>query len=359
MHRSSIVVAIPAKNEAERILACLRALACQTCRPETVLVLANNCSDETAAIASKATSEFPYRLQVIRHCFPEQNAHAGYARRLAMALCEQMALRDGVLLTTDADAMPAPDWIERNCKAIVDGADLVCGRVELDPREARLIPAHLHADHALERRFVELLDRIADRLDPDPADPLPRHTEAAGASLAVTTTAFRRVGGIPAVPSGEDRAFVRALASVDARIRHDPSVLVLVSGRTVGRAAGGMADTIRRRIQQQDEFTDDQVEPAVDAYRRYDFRRRVRQAWQERLLPSELVIDLGISTPVLAQMLAAPYFGRAWARVESASPFLTRRPVRFTGLSRQIAHALHLLRHHNESDLVCDSGEPP
>jgi GT2 family glycosyltransferase len=359
MHRGSIVVAIPAKNEAERILACLRALARQTCRPQTVLVLANNCSDETAAIAARATSEFPYRLQVTRHCFPEQNAHAGYARRLAMALSEQGARRDGVLLTTDADAVPAPDWIERNCKAIADGADLVCGRIALDPLEAGLIPSRVHADNALERRFVGLLDRIADRLDPDPADPLPRHTQAAGASLAVTTAAFRRVGGIPAVPSGEDRAFVRALASVDARIRHDPSARVLVSGRTVGRAPGGMADTIRRRIQQQDEFTDDQVEPAVDAFRRYDFRRRVRQAWQERLLPSELVIDLGISTHVSAQMLAEPYFGRAWASIEAASPFLTHRPVRFTELSRQIAHALHLLQHHNESDLVSDAGEPP
>jgi hypothetical protein len=276
-----------------------------------------------------------------------------------MGLSEQLARRDGVLLTTDADAVPAPDWIERNCKAIADGADLVCGRVALDPLEAELIPAHFHSDDALERRFVELLDRIADRLDPDSADPMPRHSEAAGASLAVTTAAFRRVGGIPAVPFGEDRAFVRALANVDARIRHDPSVLVLVSGRTTGRASGGMADTIRRRIQKQDEFADDQAEPAVDAYRRYDFRRRVRRAWQERLLPIELLIDLGISPRVLAEMLAERHFGRAWSRIEEASPFLTRRPVRFTELPRQIAHALDLLQLHNDSDLVCESGEPP
>ena len=53
MHRDFIVVAIPAKDEAERIRACLLALARQTCRPHAVLVLANNCSDGTPAIASE------------------------------------------------------------------------------------------------------------------------------------------------------------------------------------------------------------------------------------------------------------------------------------------------------------------
>jgi hypothetical protein len=120
-----------------------------------------------------------------------------------------------------------------------------------------------------------------------------------------------------------------------------------------------MADTIRRRIQRQDEFTDDMVEPAVDAYRRYDFRRRVRQAWQKKSLPPELDIDLGISPQVLAAMLAEPYFGKAWACIEAASPFLIRRRVRFTELPRQIDHALHLLEQDSEADLVCNPGESP
>ena len=356
MHQDFIVVAIPAKDEAERIGACLLGLARQTCRPHAVVVLANNCSDGTPAIASGMAPALPYRLDVECHDFPIQHANAGQARRLAMALSEQRVRPDGILLTTDADAVAAPDWIERNCKAITAGADVVCGRVVVHPSEAALIPAHLHADDALECRLIELLDRIADRLDPDPADPLPRHTEAAGASLAVTQAAFRRVGGIPALPSGEDRAFVRALARIDARIRHDPSVVVSVSARTIGRAPGGMADTIRRRMQRQDEFADEQVEPAVDAYRRYDFRSRVRRAWRRQSLPPELAIDLGISPHLLDRMLAERYFGSAWACIEAASPFLTRRRVRFSELPRQIDHALHLLEHVGEPELVCDLG---
>ena len=356
MNQAFTVVALPAKDESERIAACLLGLARQTCRPHAVVVLANNCSDGTPAIVSGMAPELPYRVDMECHDFPMQHANAGQARRLAMALSEQRVRPDGVLLTTDADAVAAPTWIERNCKAIASGADVVCGQVVLHPSEAALIPAHLQADDALECRLIELLDRIADRLDPDPADPLPRHTEAAGASLAVTPGAFRRGGGIPALASGEDRAFVRALARIDARIRHDPSVVVSVSARMIGRAPGGMADTIRRRMQRQDEFTDEQVEPAEDAYRRYDFRSRVRRAWRRQSLPPELAIDLGISLDLLDRMLAERLFGSAWACIEAASPFLKRRRVRFSELQRQIDHALHLLEHDGAPDLVCDLG---
>lgn len=359
MHQCSIVVAVPARDEAECIGACLLALAHQTRRPHAVVLLANNCKDRTVAIASGMASALPYQLRVECHWFPEHQAHAGQARRMAMAAAARLVRREGVLLTTDADAVVPPDWVERNCSSITAGADIVCGRVMLDPLEAARIPVHLHVDDALESKLVELLDHIADRLDPDLADPLPRHTEAAGASLAVTASAFHRVGGIPDLPSGEDRAFVRALACIDARIRHDPAVSVSVSGRTVGRAVGGMADTIARRIRRQDEYTDVQVEPAVDAYRRYDFRRRLRQAWQKGTFQPELPIDLGISPPALAAVLDARYFGEAWACVEAATPFLTRRRVRFTELPRQISHAICLLEQDKETDLVCNPGESP
>jgi hypothetical protein len=132
----------------------------------------------------------------------------------------------------------------------------------------------LARDDALEREYADLLDAIADLLCPDPADPRPRHTEASGASLAMTADAYLKAGGVPRVPSGEDRALIKALRRIDARIRHDPAIRVVVSGRVVGRAEGGMADTIRRRLIHQDVFTDESLEPPGDAFRRADFRRR-------------------------------------------------------------------------------------
>ena len=310
-------------------------------------LLLNNCTDQTEAVAHSLSASLPFALYKIRHTFPRLTANAGNARRLAMQYAAELAGAGGVLLTTDADGVVAEDWIERALLAVSDGAELVCGRVEIDLTEAALIPAHLHTDDALECELTELVDQIACRLDPEPADPWPRHTEAAGASLAVTVAAFTRVGGVPAVASGEDRAFVDALARIDARIRHDPTVRVTVSGRLHGRAPGGMADTIRRRICRQDEFTDDRLEPAMDAYRRAGVRRRVRADWAAQQAGGtphpELIACLGIPSLLYQRMLSIRHFGAAWAKVQANTPFLTRRRVQFAELPRQIAHARKLL----------------
>jgi len=350
--RPNAVVAIPARDEADRISACIMALARQNRAPEAVVLLLNNCSDLTETIARNLAATLPFKLHVACHTFPPPDAHAGHARRLAMQLAGDVAGPDGVLLTTDADTIVADDWVEKNLLALSDGADLVCGRVEVDPLEASLIPPTLRADDALEGELTELLDRIAFVLDPDPADPWPRHTEAAGASIAVTTSAWRRADGIPPIPSGEDRAFVRTLARLDARIRHDPTIRVTVSGRIHGRAEGGMADTIRRRMRQQDEFADDQLEPAGDAYRRVDFRRRVRHAWRDlragRLSSSDLAVDLGIHRDAFHRLLCSSFFGAAWAEIEARTPFLRRRRVRFVDLPGQILYARQLLGQHED-----------
>jgi len=121
----------------------------------------------------------------------------------------------------------------------------------------------------------------------------------------------------------------------------------LIRGRT------DMADTIRRRMQQQDEFADAAVEPAVDAYRRSDFRRRAREAWQQQATPVDLAADLGIPVPRLRTLLAHRWFGTAWAAIELHSPVLVRRRVRFADLPRQIAYARDLLEPQPITDAAC------
>ncbi len=230
----------------------------------------------------------------------------------------------------------------RNLRAL-QGVDAVCGRAVIDPVEAAVIPAHLHADDALECQLVACLDRMAWMLDAEPHDPIPRHTEASGASLAVRVAAYRRVGGIPNICSGEDRAFVRAMWMMDAKVRHDPAIEVLVSGRVIGRAEGGMAEAIRRRMLKQDEFTDEQAEPAVDALRRYSLRYRARCAWQGIDDP-DLAIDLCLSQVQLDQRLDQRYFGATWAALEADSPVLRRRRIRFVDVAGEIAQAEAILK---------------
>jgi hypothetical protein len=338
------VVAIPARDEAERIEACLTALSDQQQCPDAVVLLLNNCTDATGDIARALAPRLNYRLEITSLALPPAQANAGSARRLAMQLAAAQAGRNGVLLATDADTVVPPNWIVRNLAGIGRGADVVCGRAVVDPREAAMIPAHLHADDALECRLIALLDEIAWLLDPEPHDPPPRHTEASGASLAVSVAAYHRVGGIPAIPCGEDRAFVASLWRMDARVRHDPAIEVVVSGRIEGRAEGGMADAIRRRMVQQDEFADEQAEPAADAVRRYSLRSRVRQAWLSRQDDRGLAAELGVPAALVTGAVPGPFFGAAWAELERLSPVMRRRRVRFTELSREIARAEDMLR---------------
>jgi GT2 family glycosyltransferase len=341
-----VIVAIPVKNEVARIQSCLAALAAQAKPPETAVLLFNNCDDGSEVEAKRMSRHLPFSVEMISVRLAPDQANAGNARRLAMCHALNIAGNRGALLTTDADAVVNHDWVSRNIAALAAGADAVCGRIVIDPVEALAIPAHLHADDKLESELLDLLDEIAFALDPDPHNPRPRHVQASGASLAVSTEMFRRVGGVPKVASGEDRALVHALNLKDARIRHDVGIEVVVSGRLDGRAPGGMADTIRRRMRQQDEYADDLVEPAADAYRRADFRRRLRVAWMSRhegWFPSELAADLRLAPSRLSLIFSEPFFGTAWDYVQRESPVLPRRRVRFVDLPRQIKLARELL----------------
>jgi GT2 family glycosyltransferase len=337
------VVAIPVRDEADRIGPCLTALNAQVRPPDAVLLLVNNSTDRTETIVRGMAPHLRFRLDVATVDLPPAQASAGHARRLAMQRAADHVGERGVLLTTDADAIVPPDWVVRNLRALDGRADVVCGRAVVDPAEAALIPAHLHEDDARECRLIALLDMLAWMFDPEPHDPLPRHMEASGASLAVRADAFRQAGGIPDIAFGEDRAFVRALWMLDARVRHDPAIQVTVSGRIIGRAQRGMADAIRRRMARQDEFTDDQVEPAADACRRFGLRGRARQA-RNGVPDRGLARDLGLPVGRLSDCLAHHAFGSTWAALEASSPVLRRRRVRFVDLSREISAAEALLR---------------
>ena len=262
-----------------------------------------------------------------------------------MEAAEQLVEPHGILLTTDADGKLDCNWIALNLQALARGADAVAGRVEIDPLDAALIPPKLHEDDARECFYGELLDRISAELDPDPFDRLPRHSEHSGASIAVSVSAYRCAGRIPAIPMGEDRAFFAALRRIDARIRHAPEVRVIVSGRTIGRAVGGMADTIRRRLIKADDTADDQFEPALPAARRAQLRRLARVVWSN---PVESEVDLLakqllISPSKVKRALATPYFGAAWSELESNSTMLARRKVLITDLDSQTKQAQMIL----------------
>ncbi len=321
-----VLVAIPVRNEIDRIGACLGALARQRDAPAfEVVLLLNDCDDGTPDRVAALAPMLPMRLHVIEQRLPPAQAGAGHARRLALARAAHRTPQ-GVLMTTDADGQVPTDWVALNLRAIAQGADAVAGKAVIDPIEALRIPARLHQDDALECDYAAVLDEIAAWADPDPADPWPRHDEHSGASMAVTAAAWRAVGGIPTVALGEDRAFFQALRRIDARIRHDPAICVTVSGRLDGRAVGGMADTMRRRMIRPDETLDARLESARAAVRKPLARARLRRAWRagDPADPARprLARRLGFAPDRLNDLLTTPFFGTLWETVEAESPAL-------------------------------------
>lgn len=338
-----VVVAIPVKDEQDRISACLAALACQVGAPAfRVVLLLNDCTDRTELLVRRSRSDLPFRLDPLIHHFPPGTGGAGPARRLAMHHATRLIDADGVVLTTDADGRVAFNWIAANVAALRAGADAVAGRAIIEPVEALAIPYHLHRDDERECAYADLLDELQVRLDPDPADPWPRHTEHSGASLAVSRSAYEKAGGIPSITIGEDRAFVAALQAVDARIRHAPEVVVTVSGRLNGRATGGMADTMRRRIVRQDEYVDDRLEPVADRLRRIGAHLRFRKAWRAGIPDLALSTRLRVDPTLAVSAIQQPFCGAGWQMIERASPILGPHPLRRDQLSRE-THSMRCL----------------
>jgi len=360
------VVAIPAKDEAERLGACLHALGGQVDlrgRPLPrsafgVVVFANDCRDDTAEVARALGAKAPFELRVVEARLPRAFAHAGGARRAAMDLGEawlaQSSRPRGVLLTTDADSCVAPNWLVSNLNAFAAGADAVLGRISLDGEGARL-PASLRARGQFESVYEDLLVEIAARLDPQEANPWPHHATISGATLALTRAAYLRVGRLPRVPLGEDKALVAALRRHDARIRFAPDVHVVTSGRTAGRAPGGVADTLRLRSADPSALCDEALEPCATAVRRALWRGRLRR---HGLAGERWRKALRVTAAAALEARRAERFGEAWELIESASPLLVRRGLSPAELPRQIQLATRVLRRLDASSSHQEDVEP-
>ena len=131
------IVAVPARNEEERLPSLIRALGDQTWlavrgRHLRVVIVLNNCDDASEKAArTEATYHPNLLLDLVKVDFPAEQAHVGSARRLAMERAWQISSDPmrSVLLTTDADSAPIPTWIDANLRAIEAGADIVGGRI--------------------------------------------------------------------------------------------------------------------------------------------------------------------------------------------------------------------------------------
>ncbi|MEU8031860.1 glycosyltransferase [Streptomyces sp. NPDC049099] len=183
-------VVVPAYNEEAGIGATLAALAAQTDTGFTLVVVDNASTDATAEVVRRFAAAAPFPVHLVAEREPGAGAAADTGFRYAIGQGAALLAR------TDADCVPAADWIAAVRREFGRGAELACGRSV--PRrdehpslaERYLLPAVIRAT-ALYGRY-----RTEHRHPRFRAPYVLCH----GHNLAVTAALYLRCGGTPRVP---------------------------------------------------------------------------------------------------------------------------------------------------------------
>ena len=321
------VIVMPVRNEAALLPQALAALTAQVEGRDDceVLVLANNCADDSARQARAfARGCLRCPIHVVEAELPQALANVGVARRELMDEAGRRLAAtqrpDGAILSTDGDTRVEPDWLAENLAGLAAGADAVGGRILTDSDLSW--PSGIVRLQRLDCAQLLLRSRLESLVDPQPGDPWPRHHQHFGASLAVSAAAYRKVGGEPRVPYLEDEALVVALRREDCVVRHSPAVRVRTSGRLDGRAEVGLSWQLRQWADQ----SASRLLPLVDDPDRellnWSLRRQARLAWRSRRRDRPLPLDgltgaLGICPRWAAAAFALDQpFGRLWEEID-------------------------------------------
>lgn len=213
-------VVVPAYNEAGRIGATLAALAAQTDRDFTLLVVDNGSADDTAEIARAAGA-----VVLVE---PDKGVGCAVDTGFRYA-AEHGATR---IARTDADCLPRPGWLAAARSSFDAGAGMVCGR----------ITARRDEHGPLGRAVFATLVRLAavfGRLRPaHRADGyLAPYRMHAGNNMAITAELYAACGGMPRRPSPTDRTFLNRVRRTTAAIVHNRDMVVENSTRRL-RAYG-------------------------------------------------------------------------------------------------------------------------
>lgn len=168
----TVTVIVPVHENRKGITRLLRALADQTV-PSTAfeVIVADDASRD-------GTPEVVEALGLARVVRLERNGGSYTARNAAL---EQAS--GEVIAFTDADCLPAPEWVEQGRAAFADGGDLVAGHIEIDlgatPNATALVDFARSLDQEraatredfgatanlwVHRRVFEVVGRFNDRL---------------------------------------------------------------------------------------------------------------------------------------------------------------------------------------------------
>jgi hypothetical protein len=131
----------------------------------------------------------------------------------------------------------APDWLAAQLRAASKGARAIGGRIEL--ADDGSLPEHVRRRHSEEGR------RRHKHLPCDPAGEA-QHWQFSGASMTLTATVYKQVGGLEPLTALEDEHLEEVLRHHDVPIHRLLSVRVTTSPRLVGRATRGLSNDLAK-----------------------------------------------------------------------------------------------------------------
>ncbi|MFI6820343.1 glycosyltransferase family 2 protein [Micromonospora sp. NPDC050187] len=223
---TALWVVVPAYNEVTRIGATLDALAVQSDREFTLLVVDNASTDGTADVVRRFAARSPVPTLLIEERQKGVGAAVDTGFRYAIAHGATLIAR------TDADCLPRPGWVAAARRALTAGAAMACGRIEARRDEhGPLGRAGFRCVVTVAATFGRL--RPAHRGSGYRA-PYRMH---AGNNMAITARAYLAAGGMPRRPSPTDREFLNRVRRVTDAIVQERTMVVENSTRRL-RAYG-------------------------------------------------------------------------------------------------------------------------
>ena len=236
-------VIVPAYDEATRIGGTLRALAAQTDRDYSLVVVDNGSRDGTGRVVTDFAASAPFAVHLIAE--PEQGI--GYAVDTGFRYAIDHSAR--LLARTDADCIPRPGWVAAARAALDGGAGMACGRIVARRDDEGL------AGRAAFRCLVAIATAFG-RLRPAHHRRhgyLAPYRMHAGNNMAITTALYLAVGGMPRQRSQTDRDFLNRVRRHTSAIAQSRAMTVENSTRRLrayglrrtaawylGRGSGGL-----------------------------------------------------------------------------------------------------------------------
>lgn len=193
----NLYVVVPAYDEEVTLPATLRALARQTDRDLTLVVVDNGSRDQTPVVAKDFATTAPFPVVVLTELEKGVGSAVDTGFRYAI---EQGATH---LARTDADCLPRRDWVVELRRGFDTGAELVCGH--LVARRDENGPVARAAFRGMVVAAATFGRYRAKNRGPDYLVPYQMH---AGNNMAITADLYLRCGGMPRMPSPTDRTFL-------------------------------------------------------------------------------------------------------------------------------------------------------